>query len=480
VELRIVAAAARRWAAFIVLLGIVTAVIAVVGLGSLDQRYRASATLLLDPTAVLVPGQQVATGDPERYVDSQLRVLSSAALAERAAAELSGASVEDVQEALSLTQITGSDVVDVSAEAATPEEARDIANAVADAYVAGRSEESTGARQAQVEALDAQIADLQLGLLPSTGPEAGSPGQQLLADQIADLQTQRNALGLPTATQDRTAVLDPATTPTASEAPSSVLVALAGGLVGLLAGTMLATLQEARHPHVMSAADAHGVLGLPVVAEFAFGRTGRRARRAVAADVVRPSRGSLRRAATLAATVTGVPAAHEPRRLAVCGTSDSAESWQVATALSVALARQGARVALVPLTGDPAGGAGQDAAAAGDRTTEWTYADSAEHAVTVWRQRTSDGVPPAHAVTDLLAQLPSDYDVAVLHVPPVLQSPLATQVAADADRLVLTIVAGDERMDDLELAHRTLAGTGVPVHPVMVRPGGRLTALNRR
>lgn len=464
-ELRIVAAAVRRGAALIALLAIVLAGAGAVAVRMLDQTYRASATLLLDPTAVLVPGEDAAVGDPERYVDSQLRVLGSAALAERAAGSVTGLSAEDVRSALTLTQITGSDVVDVTAEAATPTAARDIANAVADAYVTSRDEESSAAREAQTVALDAQIAALQGRLAPA--PDAASTSQQLLSDQIADLQGQRNALALPTATQDRTAVLDPATEPTSSESPSAILGALAGGLAGLLLGLMIAAFREARRPHVMGAGDTRAVLGRPPVAEFVVGRRRRDHGdgRALGASAIRP-------ATTLAATVTGAPAAHAPRRVVVCGAGAARGSGEVATALAVALARQGARVAFVALAdGDGLRDGSADAPARPGGDPAWRQDDVlGEPRLAVWRPRAEHGIPTGESVRELLKDLAGDLDVVVLHAPPVLASSLGTQTAAHADGLVLAVTPGVDHEDDLALAHQTVLGTGVAVYPVLVRP----------
>ncbi|WP_298459302.1 hypothetical protein [uncultured Cellulomonas sp.] len=476
-ELGIVAAAVRRWSVLILVLGLVGALGAVVVAGTLDERYRASATLLLDPTAVLVPGQRIATGDPERYVDSQLRVLTSAALAERAAAELSGTSAQDVQDALTLTQITGSDVVDVTAEAQTAEAARDLANAVAFAYVTTRGEESSSARQEQIQALDSQIADLESSLSPAAVPDSASSAQQLLADQIADLQSQRNALVLPTAVQDRTAVIDPAIAPTSSQTPSTLLVALGGAALGLLAGAILATVREAQHPHVMGPADAQSLLDTASVVDITVDR----GRRPGAAAGTRHGRdGSPGGGTSLAATISGGLAGSSPRRLAVCGVADASASWDVAVSLGDALARQGERVALVALahaTAAAGGPAGR--AATGDHAAKWTRADGGRSGMSVWRPTSAEPLS-AEEVRDHVADVSGDHDAVVVQAPPVLHSPLVAHLAADVDAVLLAVVAGAERNDDLLLAHRTLIGRGAPVHPVLVRLRGPWTGLRRR
>jgi len=160
VEVRLLISALRRRLLLILTIGIVGGLAGVTYAQGDEGVYEATAQLLLDPTAVVVPGAQQFTGDPERFVGGQIGVLRNRAMATRAA-EAIGVSVDEVGETLTVERVVGSDVVEVIGRADNPELARDVANAVAVSYVAQRREQSAASVSAQLTAVEEEIAAAQ-------------------------------------------------------------------------------------------------------------------------------------------------------------------------------------------------------------------------------------------------------------------------------------------------------------------------------
>src|SRR4051794_26351713 len=137
--------------------------------------YSAKAKVLLRPgdpaeqiNPVNTPQQQV---DADRYGSAQADIMRSAAVADEAAKSVPQASAGEIQSKLSVSRNSTSDVVVVGASDIDPVRARDIANAVANAYILNRKnyavqglksasddvQRRLGDLQARIAALDTQI-----------------------------------------------------------------------------------------------------------------------------------------------------------------------------------------------------------------------------------------------------------------------------------------------------------------------------------
>lgn len=278
----------RRW--------IILAVAVALGLASMgfaltkQDRYRASANLLLlAPTSVEAEAQAISS-EPERAIANEIEILGSQEMQD-AVAEVLGDGFPDVT-----GSTTGeNDVVVLTSESTDPEAAKDAVNTYAQAYERLRRQRTVQALRDQLEGvqlskqadqdtladllqplnqLDERLATLPLGperdaLLAQrsqTADNLASSRDALLAEigtaiqSIADIQ---RAIREPSGGVD---VLNPATTPGAPFYPQPKKDLLVGLVVGLLLGLGAAFVWEQLDDAVRGREDADRATGgLPVV-----------------------------------------------------------------------------------------------------------------------------------------------------------------------------------------------------------------------
>jgi hypothetical protein len=481
-ELRLLAAALRRRMLVVALAALVGASLAAVLLTTQAGTYRATASLLLDPLAVTTPLGQPFTGDPERFVGGQMRVLQGQELAARAARLVPGEDADSLRQSVRVSHIVGSDVVDVTAEAREPRTAQALANAVVQAYVEQRQAETAAQIEAVVEEVDQQVAEVEQALAalpPETGTES-VPNQQrqILLAQYQQLLDRQRSVTAPDAVRDSTRPLDLAPVPREPERLPAAATLAAGAALGALVMLAVSVVAEALRPRVTHRRQLESLLATPVLA--AFGKPGRRPGR--------PEQ-QVKRLLPVARTVTSLIALspHEGKRrlVGVCGASARTDGSGPALALAVAFAGQGSNVVLVqcapdglesqrrkgerPTSRPPAGpdggwlGHGDGNGETFLRSTDWVDVHRA-----CWA-----GARPARLedVAELVEALPPVHDVLVLDLPPVIDSPLAASLTPLTQDVVLLVGLPDELERDVELAHGMLTGG---------RPDLRLLVVPRR
>jgi hypothetical protein len=481
VELRLLLAAVRRGSrllAIALLLGVVAGVALCT---QVPRHYEARASLLIDPGAVLVPGQQPYTGDPERYVGDQVNVLSSQGLAQRAAQEVPGSTADEVTKAVALEHVTGSDTITVVATTDSPQNSQAIANAVTDVYLQDRRAPARAAIDSQRTALQSQIDQLQ-SRLSSMGNAANQQAtRDTLLARYNTLLTSLSALTSPGATQDNSSVTEPAALPAAAtSAVGSGTVVGGTVLLALFAGFAVALVREVRQPHVMSMAHTELVVGRDVVAALpAAGRLGRDG--AGAAGVGR-----------LLAMIGSRAPVDLPRTVAVCSATDAVATEAVVRAMVAALAQQGSRVAIVDLvaadaagSSGPADGSPQAApATASVPASVATATAAAEHPggspgstpgapsqVALYRARTG-GSPWDVDSRHYAGRLQANFDVVIVHTPAVLSNATAAPVSRTADDTVLVVPLQRELEADVRLAMEILTDQSpTRLHVVTVAAG---------
>jgi capsular exopolysaccharide synthesis family protein len=255
-----------------------------------EDRYRASAELLLlSPTTVEADAQQISD-EPDRAIANEIEILGSADMQD-AVAEVLGGDFPDV----SANTKGENDVVVLTAESTDPEAARDAVNTYAQAYERLRRQRTVQALRAELESvqdgrnakrqqLDDLLAPLtelsnRIAALPP-GPERdaliaqreqaedGLTGlRDSLVGQIGEAEQQtrdiQNAMRNPTGGVD---VLNPATTPSSPFYPQPKKDLLVGLIVGLLLGVAAAFVWEQLDDAVRGRADAdRATNGLPVL-----------------------------------------------------------------------------------------------------------------------------------------------------------------------------------------------------------------------
>ena len=423
-ELQHLAVGLRRSRALlglVMLLGVALAALVLQLSGPGD--YKATATLLLDPTAVTTPQQKPFNGDPERYVGGQLRLLESEALAARASKKLPGASVKAIVEAVTLSHVTGSDLVDVTAAAASAAGARDVANALADTYVEQRREETKAAVGSQLAVVRKQIQDVQTAIAATKGP-VNAPQRDVLLNQYESLVTQEAALLAPGVTQDSTSVIDPAVLPTSPDGLPVAPVVLLGLVLGLGLGVAAAVALEARTPHAGSTLQVERTIGRPVLASLPrIRRRSHLSGRAMAG------------VQTAASVLVARPHEGRPRLVAIASVASQNAPSALCSALLTALREQGLDAVMVDLrdheeTRGPEqmwSGGTSDNPTGPAREPLLSPVPSNEVQVSADRART------------LVEDLPSVHELVLIALPSVLRSPLAVAASRWVDDVILVV-----------------------------------------
>lgn len=203
-----------------------------------DPAYTSEATLLFsrsDPSQALTgrPSVPLAVDSLEDVVSDQVAV---------AAADRLGTTVEDLREATAVEPGESGSTLLVTGDAPTAEGAREVVQALGDAFIETERAAATQSLTQQAEALDQPIADIQTAI--DDAPAVDSPEEQLARtsqlQQLADLQsTQRRLLA---AASQYPGQIQYLTQPDLPRSPSSftpVQGLLQGVVLGLLGGALL-------------------------------------------------------------------------------------------------------------------------------------------------------------------------------------------------------------------------------------------------
>lgn len=201
------------------------------------DRYASTASLVVSPVV-----SNPLTGAPEDVnIRTEQEILGSREVARRAAESLgmtdSSATLwGDVE----IAAPSGSQILQVTVRADTPEQAADSANAIANSYLELRREAAANVTDRYLDGVDQQIEDLSLGT--STPADDGL---------IERLQQQRSSVALSDPSPGR--IIGAAAPPSEASGPG-LMVTLAGGtMAGLLLGAAFALLRERLDPMVRSA-----------------------------------------------------------------------------------------------------------------------------------------------------------------------------------------------------------------------------------
>lgn len=226
----------RRWLIF-VLAVIIGALAGGAFSMATPDRYASTASLVVSP---VVANPQ--TGAPEEVnIRTEQEILGSREVSRRAADSLgmtdSGATLRgDVEVAAP----SGSQILQVTVRAETPEQAAESANAIADSYLKLRSEAAANSTARYLEGVDRQIEALSSG--PSTPANDGL---------IERLQQQRSSVELSEPSPGR--IIGAATPPSEPSGPGLLVTVAGGAMIGLLLGVAFAMLRERLDPMVRSA-----------------------------------------------------------------------------------------------------------------------------------------------------------------------------------------------------------------------------------
>jgi Mrp family chromosome partitioning ATPase len=238
----------RQW--FVVLLCLVLGVLgALAYVQWAPKEYRAT-------TSVVVLGTDRGTAAANNInLDTEAQLVTATGTAAAAAEllDLPSSQGRELADRVSISVPPNSDILDITYTDATAAEAREGSAAFAQAYLDQREQTTEAVLDAEREALQTRIDELQTQLDATLGtvsrlPEGSANRRRasaqvgLLNNQIAALGSQVNQLSTVTVSPGR--IVTEAALPSAPSGPNAVVVLAAGVVLGLLVGAGAAALRS--------------------------------------------------------------------------------------------------------------------------------------------------------------------------------------------------------------------------------------------
>jgi Mrp family chromosome partitioning ATPase/capsular polysaccharide biosynthesis protein len=482
----------RRYSVMVIAFAL-AGLIAAIGYAHFTGRtYRAQASI----TAAVPQTQQ--TPDPAQYLDSQVVLMESPAVAQKAAAladatlhndSLSASDFSVTSNSLSITPPTagangafGSSIVQVAFTASTAETAQVGANSFIQAFTDERSAQLAAQFQAAIGGVDNTIEQT-----TNATQRAALEDQrtQLLVNEQIDLA------------QAPTAAL--ALKPTSPASGSWKRIGLIGLVIGLVIGVALAYARALRRRGFIDRQDPATLYGVPLIGEIpAFdGERPLRSNGKVARGlpVIADPDSAVTEAFRFAAGSLERVRAEKGRQLSVVFVSPlsgTGKSMVVAN-LALAIADGGTRVLAVDagdgdltarlLPGIPAAGGLEEVLSGERQLADCIQLSPFNDGVSVLRagpspQHRVAGAARSAAASALLATAKSSFDIVLIDSPALLQVAGATQLVDSSDAAIIVLSPSELIRDHLEMVSRLgLIGANiigyiynrVPVQPRLVR-----------
>jgi capsular exopolysaccharide synthesis family protein len=356
--------------------------------------------------------------------------------------------------------VAQSNIVAITAEGDSPDEARDLANAFAEAAVADRTEQVHTAIDAQLPAIQTQ--------LDSTRSEAV---RDSLGSQLAQLETLRNApdpsLRLETAAE----------LPEGQSSPRPVLSIAAGLLAGIVLGIAGAFASQALDPRLRREAQLRRLYALPILARIPRESSrqqsgvpiGPRSVSAAVAESFRSLRGTLE--------WSGSNGQSGSRVILVTGPSPSEGKSTTAVNLASSLALAGNRVVLIeadlrrpslagaldatPVNGGVVSVLIENVTLRDALTQSPSYGQNLQMLLADYEGgwiAELFSIPAARAMIEEARNL-ADY--VVIDSPPLNEVVDALPLARQADDVLIVVRLGNTRLDKLQQLGELLAENGV-------------------
>jgi capsular exopolysaccharide synthesis family protein len=246
----------RERAGLIALVTFITTLVAAAYLVTATEKYKAEADLLVIPASrddTSLNGLPLIreSSDPTRDVETAARLVDSRNVAELVKKQLGlDQSADSLRSQVSAVPVAQSNVVSVTAEAESPDLARDIANGFAEGVVAQRSSVVRAEAQKQIDGLRVQVQKAE---------DAGENTDALQA-QIAELQ------GVVQSGDPTMSVETRADAPSSPFSPRPTLTIAAGIFAGLVLGIGGAFAMSALDPRLRREEQLRELYSLPILA----------------------------------------------------------------------------------------------------------------------------------------------------------------------------------------------------------------------
>jgi Mrp family chromosome partitioning ATPase len=251
---------ARAW----LIAGIVGAAMLFALVASLAQasRYQATADLLFGRSstadAIIAGGATERADLPEQETATNLALASLDTVAARVKQQLrTSASVDELENAVTVEAEGASDVATVTAEWSTAEQAAAVANAFAAQIVAIRRERAQADIQRAIDALNRTLA-----APPEAGAEASPDSTRALRDRIAQLRA------LKAVETGGVQIVEQAVPPQHRSAPKPLRNALVAGFVALALALFVVALLARFDKRISDEDELAEVTGAPVLARI--------------------------------------------------------------------------------------------------------------------------------------------------------------------------------------------------------------------
>jgi capsular exopolysaccharide synthesis family protein len=328
----------RFW--LIAVMVVITTGIAILYVVSATKMYTAESDLLITPVSGDDPvlsslGLISASADPTRDVETASRFVTNIEVANAVSAKLeSSESGKDLLKKVTAVPVAGSNIVAVTAESDSPQEAKELADAFATESVNQQTEQMHEKINSSLERLEAQIDSETSESAEST---LGTEGSASIQAQVAELKV------LSTAPNPTIDVQTHATVPTAPSSPKKTLSVIGGIFAGLILGVGVAFLAQALDPRLRREDQLRRRYNLPVLARIP--REGQSSKQPIGPERVSPVVGESYR--TLRATLIGLERRREGNVILVTGSSASEGKTTTAVNLASSLTLAGKRVILI-------------------------------------------------------------------------------------------------------------------------------------
>ncbi len=249
-------------------------------------EFQSDAVLLIQPPTT---SQTISvSGDPDRYVQGQLNVLESLALAEAVSQSLGDPNSANVRNNSEFNQISDTDIVIVSATGDTPIRAQLVTQAIIDTYIAIQRDNARALQAPDIEAfnqrldqiqseLDAANASIQAALQPYVVIGGGAvpdinaiaPGsgalRELKIDELARVQSLLNDFELTATLRVNTEVVQNASLPSIPVQESTSVLVIGGYIMGAMLGIVIALVWAQFSPYLIDEMSTTDVTGQAVV-----------------------------------------------------------------------------------------------------------------------------------------------------------------------------------------------------------------------
>jgi capsular exopolysaccharide synthesis family protein len=438
------------------------------------KQYSATAQLLVQPSGqASVSGAQQSVTPTE--VQTDLQLVTSAPVQELVLRRLGS------HPPVSSFQVAQTNVISITAIAATPSRAARIANTYAQAFVTYQRtvviDNATAAEaqlRSQIQSVGAEAQSLRGHAGAAPDVTALLNQEAVLREQLAQLQV-NGAVAPGGVATGGVEVVTPAQAPSSPSSPKPTQDALLGLLAGLMLGLGAAFLRHNLDDRVTSKEAAEHFGGSPVLGLVPMVTSWKRRKQAMVVSTAKPMSPAAESYRSLRTSLQFARQGRDLRTLLVTSPAASEGKTSTLANLGAVFAQAGERVVLVsgdlrrPRIGQFFGldeAVGLTNVLLGDRSLKQALQPAGER---LWLL--AAGLVPANpaellsgrGVRDVFAALGEDFDLVLIDSPPVLPVTDAMVLSNYANGTLLVVAAGQTRQAELERAAEKFAQAKAPL-----------------